>query len=223
MPTRRPQDTEWAGRLILKDLLGDPKRLLEIATRLQAEYLRAMAELDRLSERETRSEVDRRGEETAATAAPWKRRSLPERPQQRWVRADIDFPNVKAEHGLIFNGHHMQDAVVFNAGTKVLTVQRIKDLQGNFAVYSRLPSRVSRTIYVWIESITDPSAAPVPHYRVTDKDETPEGSMYHLTIHLDRLHMTEKLRILTGQIRWLFILKTGRLGTGSSSETAESH
>ena len=129
MTTRRAQNTEWAERLILKDLFGDPKRLLEIATRLQAEYLRAMAELDRLSERESRSEEDRRGEEAAATAAR-KRHSLSELPQQRWVRADIDFPNVKTGHGGIFNGHHMQDAVVFNAGTKVLRVQRIKDLQG---------------------------------------------------------------------------------------------
>ena len=59
--------------------------------------------------------------------------------------------------------------------------------------------------------------------RVSRKKGAPDGLRWTKTLHLNKLSLDTKVRILSGQIKWLFVLQTdSRRSTGAEDLKSSS-
>ena len=90
----------------------------------------------------------------------------------------------------------------------VLTSSRSSDSQ--YVVYSRLPSRLRSNIYVFRENSAISKGRSTRRFRVSTRNETPNGYIGYCEIPLKRLGMKSRLMIWLGRVEWLFILPDPR-------------
>jgi hypothetical protein len=126
-----------------------------------------------------------------------------------WVLAEQDYPSPTST------------VLVFDSFHKRLNTEMAKTLTDEPFVISQLPSRWTRTLYVFEETITQTNRHSGPRVRVTTEKESPEGLLHHSTIHLEKLPMEERIQVFFGQIKWIFILRQpdSRKSTWSSSSS----
>jgi hypothetical protein len=86
------------------------------------------------------------------------------------------------------------------------------------AIYSRLPSRVATTIHVFVESVTRCTIGLPRKFRISTRKTAPPGFIPHWTIHLNQISWSTKFKMLSGQIKWFYIL----LDPESSKEDCSS-
>jgi hypothetical protein len=76
-------------------------------------------------------------------------------------------------------------------------------------------------LYVCVERITTAASRSAPRYRVTDKRVPGEDMMRRHVISLSQLDMSSKLKMLTGRIKWIFVLNVSREFSNPSGKSAE--
>lgn len=150
-----------------------------------------------------------------------------------WQRAEQDYPLDEATSHSCFRGPRARRVLVFDMTRMELSVKDIKEVQSinphtcrfDFvlteisdaeAVYSKLPSRRHRLLYVWVEKPNGTSEAAIPRYRVTSKQKAGQGFLNKATVNLDHLKFEDKLQIALGSIKWIFILRPTRKLTTST-------
>jgi hypothetical protein len=151
------------------------------------------------------------------------------------IRADIDSPEDTSSF-LCFGdrpkfstiiafkpGHYLeaQDLVEFQSELKNdwscsgLLRWRAEEA-GDRVIFSRLPSRKGNIIYVFVESSATGTSSPAKKYRLSTKATPPDGFVTHWTIHLSRLDWIARVKIWTGQIKWVYILVPEKSATEKS-------
>jgi len=141
--------------------------------------------------------------------------------KQGWIIAEQDYPD---EQSLVV---HYED--------RELKVTNSGDLTGNMLVYllscmlkvigrraiaSRLPSRWPGTVYVYTEVARSTYHENESRVRVSTRKVAPDGLRRSNTLHLNKLPLGTKVKILTGQIKWLFVVQhNSRKSTNSSEMT----
>lgn len=136
--------------------------------------------------------------------------SLPTSPlesrQPTWIRAELDSPGDM--HWSCFRERNKYPTVIaYNPIRSSLKARSQETLKDEHAViYSRLPSRRSNTIHVFVECVTTDSSGSTPKFRISTRKQTPPGYVPHCTIHLKRLNWRTRIRVWTGRIKWLYIL-----------------
>jgi len=119
----------------------------------------------------------------------------------KWVRAEKDYPD---DTPCSCFPRRYRTALVYDPYKEHLSICSVEQLQGKHAIISRLPSRWSTAIHVYAEGVP---TSPNYRVRVTTKERVPMGMVPFCTIHPRKLS-TVKLRILLGQIQWLFIIRS---------------
>lgn len=114
--------------------------------------------------------------------------------EDQWLVAEQGYPDGRAPV-VSFDDHDFQ---VKSAG----------DLKGCRAIASKLPSRWPGTVYVYTQSALSASSPLANHHRVrvSGKKGAPEGLRWSKTLHLSKLPLLTKIRILSGRIKWLFVV-----------------
>jgi len=126
----------------------------------------------------------------------------------KWIRAEQDFPEDKSSSwSCLRRKPKVPTVIAFDPRLKKLEACTLDKLEDRRAVFSRIPSRRSRTVYAYIESITTATQTSRPRFRVTTRRRPPNEMIYHSAIHLNRLPAAVKFQILIGKIQWLFILR----------------
>jgi len=126
--------------------------------------------------------------------------------KQGWIIAEQDYPD---EQSLVV---HYED--------RELKVTNSGDLTGRRAIASRLPSRWPGTVYVYTEVARSTYHENESRVRVSTRKVAPDGLRRSNTLHLNKLPLGTKVKILTGQIKWLFVVQhNSRKSTNSSEMT----
>jgi len=126
--------------------------------------------------------------------------------KQGWVIAEQDYPDEKSLV-VLYEGRELK---VTNSGA--LTDCR--------AIASKFPSRWPRTVYIYTEVATSTYQDHESRVRVSTKKVAPDGLRRSKALHLNKLPLGTKVRILTGQIKWLFVVQhNSRKSTNSSEMT----
>jgi len=141
----------------------------------------------------------------------------------QWIRAELDCPGDTTRY--LFFGQRRSKyrrVVVYDPSRSCLESKRRSDMKGEHSIprnsdsrltprtdspggiYSRFPSRLSGIVYVFVECAT--TAAP-RKFRISSNKETPFGFSLYCTIHLKRLSWRTRVKIWTGRIKWLYILR----------------
>lgn len=139
----------------------------------------------------------------------------------RWHRAEHDYPVDAKNNYSCFSSDILPEVVVFNSSKKELTVESIKALSGQEAVFSRLPSRLCNTVFLWFYKMDYPYES-TARYRITSNKHSGGGMMQRKAINLSHLSTSVKAKILLGKIKWIFILNPSRPESTSSTRTESS-
>jgi len=125
---------------------------------------------------------------------------------QQWIIAEQDYPDAQSL------------VVLFD--DREVKVTESKSLEGQRAIASRFPSRWPGTVYVYTKSALSKSQDSANRVRVSTKNVAPNGLRWSNTLHLNKLPLETKVKILTGQIKWLFVMQNdSRSSTNSSQMT----
>ncbi|KAI9776739.1 MAG: hypothetical protein M1839_009383 [Geoglossum umbratile] len=132
-----------------------------------------------------------------------------------WTRAEQDCPG---ETSRSYLHRRYPTVLVYDPHLQNITARSVKSLEDQRAIFSRLPSRWSTTLHVYAERLTTDGSATSDRVRITTKKRIVKRLQYDYTIHLKHLDWSVKLRIWSGQIHWIFILRPVD-GNGDSSKS----
>jgi len=135
----------------------------------------------------------------------------------RWIRAEHDDPD---DTTMFCFRRKTPEVVVYDFRDDAFEIASVKALLTESAIITRLPTRISKKLYVYVESASDRGSTSNPRVQITTKPRTPKGFMFHSAINLQQLSTPVKLSIITGRIKWLFILGypgDSRASTGESA------
>jgi hypothetical protein len=122
-----------------------------------------------------------------------------------WILASSDYP---VERTLVLY-HDGRDFEIRNAGQfegKFITNPKdnSESYIGQHMIVGTIPSRWRNTVYVHTQSCGSKSAGSKPPC-VTSSKRPPEGLRWSRTLHLGKLPIGTKFRLMSGNIKWLFV------------------
>jgi len=141
--------------------------------------------------------------------------------KQGWIIAEQDYPDEKSLV-VLYEGRELK---VTNSGAltgsmPVYLPTRMLKVIDCRAIASKFPSRWPRTVYIYTEVATSTYQDHESRVRVSTKKVAPDGLRRSKALHLNKLPLGTKVRILTGQIKWLFVVQhNSRKSTNSSEMT----
>ncbi|KAI0532206.1 hypothetical protein GGR58DRAFT_507664 [Xylaria digitata] len=116
---------------------------------------------------------------------------------QRWIRAQKDYPD-----DMSCFGRRYPTVLVYDLHEENFYLCRVNEPPDPKAIISRLPSRWCSAIHAYIEI---DARSPTHQVKVTTKQRANIGMIHYCSIRLRKLSNVTRLRILLGEIRWLFI------------------
>lgn len=87
------------------------------------------------------------------------------------------------------------------------SLKKILSLVGRPVIASKLPSRWPGTVYVYTQSALSAPQDTTLRACVSRKKGAPDGLRWSKTLHLNKLPLETKVRILSGRIKWLFVVQ----------------
>jgi hypothetical protein len=144
--------------------------------------------------------------------------------QSSWSRANIDSPG-DMSWSCFGEQSKYPTVMVYNRSGRSLETRDREDLKSKFAIartvspllkprkdecgviYSRLPSQRCNTVHVFVEYTAVPYSGSSQKFRVSTNARPPPGFVQYCTIHLKRLSWGTRVKVWTGQIKWLYILR----------------
>ena len=126
----------------------------------------------------------------------------------RWLIAEQTYPEEQAQVVLFDN--------------RQFKVTSAKELTGRRAIASRIPSRWPSTVYVYTENTLPMLHDTDCRVRVSRKKGAPDGLRWSKTLHLNKLPLDTKVRILSGQIKWLFVMQADSRRSTESDDSKNS-
>jgi len=176
----------WVQGLNITSLQSQPEKLAAVSGTLRTSLMQMIDDLDNLQ---------------AAVSRNTNLDSLWVRPD--WNRAEQDWP-AKPEFGCFST--RTPEVLVFDTEAKKFSNQNMENLRGKPVIFCRLPSRLSRTIFVWATKEESARPRPLPRYMVTKDSRQPNGVTEISRINLAKISSMTRVKILTGHIKWLFIV-----------------
>ena len=138
-----------------------------------------------------------------------------------WILSENEYP-AQNSSVIYFDGRQIRVSITSDLNGKWYKAAYddcISDLcTDNPAIISKLPSRWSRTVYVYTDSLrsTDSNA----YFQVTSDKANNKSLRWLKTIHLGKLPAEVRFKVLLGNIKWLFIADNdSRSSTESSVES----
>ena len=153
-------------------------------------------------------------------------------PGREWVPAEQDYPGEPSGHlnrPKAFNPL----VILYDCKTRGFRVTELDDLRpkqnpGSSTgppkyLFSRLPSRrPNKTLYIRIERITPDGALATPRFRISNQRDPVLTMVSRHEVPLQQLSWGTKLRVLRGQIEWIFISNLSRHFSIDSQESANT-
>jgi len=130
-------------------------------------------------------------------------------PGRQLVPAELDYPGEPAGHinsPRAFNPR----VIVFNCKTQEFAVAELDRLNEPKYLFARLPSRRVKTLYIRVERITPKEALTTPRYRISEQRDQVLAMVKRHDIPMQNLDLRTKLRVMTGQIKWIFVFNMSR-------------
>jgi hypothetical protein len=147
---------------------------------------------------------------------------FPHEKNQQWIIAEQDYPDAQSLV-VLFDDREVKvteskslEGIFIVAYSTCATLR----LAGQRAIASRFPSRWPGTVYVYTKSALSKSQDSANRVRVSTKSVAPDGLRWSNTLHLNKLPLETKVKIITGRIKWLFVMQNdSRSSTNSSQMT----
>jgi len=124
----------------------------------------------------------------------------------RWILAEQDYPVASTPWNCFPS--RSTTVLVYDMSTRNLGVEEQNELRDRNAIVARLPSKRPTAVHVYQESQAWRDQTSSYRVRLTTKYQDIEGLMFDRTIYLNHLSIKSKASIITGVIKWLFILRT---------------
>ncbi|KAF8853924.1 hypothetical protein BDZ45DRAFT_806267 [Acephala macrosclerotiorum] len=172
-------------------------QLVEAANSLRTAYHDCLAEKERQHEELARA--------LRANSFPLSTASIELQPT--WIRAELDSPG-DTTFSCFGEKSKYPDVLVYDCnGSSLETRSResLKEEQG--VIYSRIPSQRTNAVHLFVECSATVANGSPRKFRISTNDRVPTGFVPHCTIHFKRLRWGTRWKLLTGQIKWLFILR----------------
>lgn len=153
----------------------------------------------------------------------------------RWIRAELDCPGDTSWFCFRQRSKY-PTVIVYDPGQSSIEARSRETLKGELnlmccnrgwltlgtdggaGIYSRLPSRKSGIIYVFVECATSAAGSSTRKFRIATKEQTPPGFVRDRTIHLKRLTWRTRVNVWMGRIKWLYILRDPESRANSPSD-----
>jgi len=136
----------------------------------------------------------------------------------RWIRAELDCPGDTSWFCFRQRSKY-PTVIVYDPGQSSLEARSRETLKdGGAGIYSRLPSRKSGIIHVFVECATSTAGSSTRKFRIATKEQTPPGFVRDCTIHLKRLTWRTRVNVWMGRIKWLYILRDPESRANSPSD-----
>ncbi|MCJ1441491.1 MAG: hypothetical protein MMC23_001980 [Stictis urceolatum] len=140
-----------------------------------------------------------------------------------WTRAEPALPgDIQSTSCGCFGSSNSPSVLVYDHFKAELSVRDMATLKGKSATYEKVPSRFSKTIYLNVEdtisTMTEASMETKSKLRISGSADIPSGFRRLKMLNLQTLQRHERTAVLTGKIRWIFILDN--LRTSERSRTS---
>jgi len=124
-----------------------------------------------------------------------------------WIRANVDSPGDMSWHCFGERSKYRTVMVYDRRGSSLETRDR-QTLEGESSViYSRMPSQRCNIVHVFVECMSMVPTGSSQNFRVSTIARPPPGFVPYCTIHLKRLSWGTRIKVWSGQIKWLYILR----------------
>ena len=205
---------------------NDREKLKNIVQSLQGVGLSLRAEKSSLQrrnsslERKLNSRQHKSDDEESGTLESWPSENL----QSCWTLAEQGYPS-DGSLAVFYDGRNFterQTSELKGKNSDFLAYMCLS-CQDKRVVISRFPSWWPGTIYVFTEQHVAASKCPHSRVRVTSQKTPPDDLKWTKTLHLNRLPLRTKMKILSGQIKWLFITEADSRSSTEDSVSKTKH
>jgi hypothetical protein len=219
-------------KILDRDLaLLEHDELLEAAKSLRDTYNHCLSENAKLQEELKRLQADHSSQRVLSF--PSSTPSFELRPS--WIRAELDCPGDMSWFCFRQRSKY-PTVIVYDSSQSSLEARSRETLKGELnliccnggwltlaideraGIYSRLPSRTSDAIHVFVECATTAASGSTRKFRIATKEQTPPGFVRDCTIHLKRLSWRTRVNVWMGRIKWLYILRDPESRANSPSD-----
>jgi len=207
--------------LDLDRLRGEPDKLYNTAKDLRREVLRLYAAKGSNASNDIQPQQTQTNPFEGSDPSISPRSSFPFWSGRQWIPAESEYPtDWPVDPGCFGFGRGPMEVVVFDVSTMKPEIwSGLDQLKDRKALFARLPSKRSKSLRVCVEKITTQESSSAPRYRVTDKKVPSEMTCRH-TIEFGRLSTSARLKILSGSIKWIFVLNVSREFSNYSKKSA---